>query len=57
MNNVTKANKRSYAMRDAVLVLFTAHLTIITLTRQVSALNPALRIPPNVSGYKIRQKK
>jgi len=37
---------RSYAMRGAVPVLFTAHLLTIAVTRQVSALNPALRIPP-----------
>ena len=41
---------RSYAMRGAVPVSFAAHLINITVTRQVSALNPALRIPPTVSG-------
>jgi hypothetical protein len=43
-------NMRSYAMRGAVPVLFTAHLINNTVTRQVSALNPALRIPHTVSG-------
>ena len=43
-------NMRSYAMRGAVPVLFAAHLLILAVTRQVSALNPALRIPPNVRG-------
>ena len=43
-------NKRSYAMRGAVPVLFSAHLVTNALTRQVSASNPALRIPPTVSG-------
>lgn len=38
-------------MRGAVPVLFTAHLASITVTRQVSALNPALRIPPNVGQH------
>lgn len=42
-------NKRSYAMRGAVPVLFSAHLITNALTRQVSASNPALRIPPTVS--------
>jgi hypothetical protein len=41
-------NMRSYAMRGAVPVLFAAHLLILAVTRQVSALNPALRIPSNV---------
>ncbi|GEM_PF-3985608 len=41
---------RSYAMRGAVPVLFTAHLLKLAVTRQVSAQNPALRIPPNVSN-------
>jgi hypothetical protein len=41
---------RSYAMRGAVPVLFTSHLFKLTVTRHVSALNPALRIPPNVMG-------
>lgn len=36
---------RSYAMRGAVPVLLSAHLINITVTRQVSALNPALRMP------------
>ena len=36
-------------MRGAVPVLFTAHLLKLTVTRQVRALNPALRIPPTVS--------
>ncbi len=35
-------------MRDAVPVSLTAHLRNVTVTRQVSALNPALRIPPAV---------
>lgn len=35
-------------MRDAVPVLFTAHILTIAATRQVSAMNPALRIPANV---------
>jgi len=33
-------------MRGAVPVLISAHLITIVVTRQVSALNPALRIPP-----------
>jgi len=33
-------------MRGAVPVFITAHLLTIAVTRQVSALNPALRIPP-----------
>ncbi len=37
---------RSYAMRGAVPVLLTAHLIKLSVTRQVSTLNPALRIPP-----------
>ena len=37
---------RSYAMRVAVPVLATSHLLTFAVTRQVSALNPALRIPP-----------
>jgi len=37
-------------MRGAMPVLFIAHLISITVNRQVSALNPALRIPVNVSG-------
>ena len=41
-------NMRSYAMRGAVPVPFTAHLTSTTVTRQVSALNPALHIPASV---------
>ena len=41
---------RSYAMRGAVPVLLSVHLITIAVTRQVSALNPALRIPPNVGG-------
>jgi hypothetical protein len=39
---------RLYAMRGAVPVSFAAHLLINAVTRQVSALNPALRIPPTV---------
>jgi len=39
-------------MRGAVPVLFAAHLLTLAVTRQVSALNPALRIPPNVSKLK-----
>ena len=35
-------------MRGAVPVLFSAHLITNVLTRQVSASNPALRIPPSV---------
>ena len=35
-------------MRGVVPVLFAAHLLTFAVTRQVSALNPALRIPPNV---------
>jgi len=35
-------------MRGAMPVLFTAHLLILAVTRQVSALNPALRIPLKV---------
>ena len=42
---------RSYAMRGAVPVLFATHLINLTVTRQVSASNPALRIPPNVIGH------
>ena len=38
-------------MRGAVPVLFTSHLFKLTVTRHVSALNPALRIPPNVTCY------
>jgi len=41
-------------MRGAMPVLFTAHLLILAVTRQVSALNPALRIPLNVTA---KQKK
>jgi len=40
---------RSYAMRAAVPVLLAAQLINSVVTRQVSAMNPALRIPPNVS--------
>ena len=47
-------NKRSYAMRGAVPVLFSDHLVTNALTRQVSASNPALRIPPTVSVYSKR---
>lgn len=39
---------RSYAMRGAVPVIARSHLLTFAVTRQVSALNPALRIPPNV---------
>lgn len=46
-------NKRSYAMRGAVPVLFSAHLVTNALTRQVSASNPALRIPPTVSEHSL----
>jgi len=35
-------------MRGAVPVLFAAHLIKLAVTRQVSALNPALRIPLSV---------
>jgi hypothetical protein len=42
-------------MRGAVPVLFAAQLINITVTRQVSALNPALRIPPNVSVHKTKK--
>lgn len=35
-------------MRGFVPVLFAAHLINITVTRKVSALNPALRIPLTV---------
>ena len=38
-------------MRGAVPVLLSVHLITIAVTRQVSALNPALRIPPNVSVH------
>ncbi|MBN2612766.1 MAG: hypothetical protein JXB00_14515 [Bacteroidales bacterium] len=39
---------RSYAMRVVVPVLSATHLINLVVTRQVSALNPALRIPPTV---------
>ena len=35
-------------MRGAVPVLFAAHLIKLAITRQVSASNPALRIPSTV---------
>lgn len=41
-------------MLGAVPVLFSAHLITNALTRQVSASNPALRIPPTVSVYSKR---
>jgi hypothetical protein len=37
-------------MRDAVPVLFAAQLIKFAVIRQVSALNPALRIPVNVGS-------
>jgi hypothetical protein len=42
-------------MRGAVPVLFTAHLIKHAVTRQVSALNPALRIPPTVRQKLLKQ--
>jgi hypothetical protein len=42
---------RSYAMRGAVPVSFAAHLINTTVTRKVSALNPALRIPLTVTMH------
>ena len=39
-------------MRGAVPVLLSVHLITIAVTRQVSALNPALRIPVNVRKIK-----
>jgi hypothetical protein len=39
---------RSYAMQGAMPVLIAAHLLKLAVTRQVSALIPALRIPPSV---------
>ncbi len=47
-------NDRSYAMRGAVPVVITAHLLTIAATRQVSALNPALRIPLNVMPHTMK---
>jgi hypothetical protein len=38
-------------MRGAVPVFISAQLLTIAVTRQVSALNPALRIPPNVRAH------
>jgi len=37
-------------MRGAVPVFISAHLLTIAVTRQVSDLNPALRIPPAVTA-------
>lgn len=44
-------NMRSYAMRGAVPVLVTSHLLTYATTGQVSASNPALRIPLNVMWH------
>jgi hypothetical protein len=42
-------------MQSAVPVLFAVHLIKLAVTRQVIALNPALRIPPNVTCKLARQ--